>query len=373
MLSTKSFASFRPAPVSSRYCLIAPILLPPPDEIENGGRGYAADRPDRRRRAGGAAVTAAGSPHCGRANRSCVPYRPAARGVVRRPCRCPPPWSCPPRLGRRYAGACRGDRRGHLRSGSRLVRRRARRQMPSSSYWRPAGVGGKLRLAEIAGAAPSTSAPRRCSPAGRRAVDLAIAAGLADSLIAPLTTSARSVRAGGTAPASGPDDARHPGRPRRAARIAAVLSAAGLAEVEAEADRARARSRLPTTSPSGRWCVSGWAPRLSTSWSSRCSAACTPAGRTSCRCTPRCLRWRHGWPRAAVASRLGARRHRCRRVAHRPMQPVFHVAVRRPRPAARALAGSGRFAVRTGVTVRAIRRTATGLRPRLRPGPRCRN
>ena len=96
-------------------------------------------------------------------------------------------------------------------------------------------VGGKLRLAEIAGVTVDVGAEAMLArrPEG---TGLAIAAGLADSLIAPLTTAAGVFAAG----------ARHPLPARTmlgipadldALRASGVLSAAGLAEVEAEPTR----------------------------------------------------------------------------------------------------------------------------------------
>lgn len=97
-------------------------------------------------------------------------------------------------------------------------------------------VGGKLRVAEVAGLAVDVGAEAMLArrPEG---VDLARAAGLADSLIAPLTTAA-CVRAGG---------ALHPLPARTmlgipsdldALRRSGVLSDAGLSTVEGEPDRA---------------------------------------------------------------------------------------------------------------------------------------
>ncbi len=218
--------------------------------------------------------------------------------------------------------------------------------------------GGKLRLAEIAGRTVDVGAEAMLArrPEG---VDLATAAGMADSLIAARTTSAAVFAAG----------ARHPlpaktmlGIPAdlHALRSAGVLTRAGLAEVEREAagpvlgpltddvavgslvrDRLGGEVVDKLVEPLLGGVYAGRADQLSLQATMPALAARLAQGGSTLVAS------------AHDVTDAGARA--------RSDQPVFVSLSGGLGQLPRALAGSGRFAVRTGVTVRAIRRTDTGF------------
>ena len=141
----------------------------------------------------------------------------------------------------------------------------------------PPQVGGKLRSARWP-ARRSTWAPSR-SCASPRGVELADAVGLRRRLVHPAT----SGQASGPAARSGRCRRRGWGsRPTPAAAASGVLSALGLHSAGSGV-RAAARRRDRRTSGSARLVPSGSVARSATGWSSRCSAASTPAEPTSCR------------------------------------------------------------------------------------------
>lgn len=216
-------------------------------------------------------------------------------------------------------------------------------------------VGGKLRVDEIAGRPVDVGAEAMLArrPEG---VDLARAAGLADALIAPLTTSAR-LRAGG---ASHPMPARTmlgiPGDVG-ALRASGVLSDSGLSTVEDEASGPPlapltddvavgrfVRERLGDevvdrlVEPLLGGVYAGRADELSLGATMPALAARLAAGGTS-------LVAAAGEVTAATSSDTAVFASLTGGLGRLPL----------------ALAASGRFSVRTGVTVRAIRRTSTGF------------
>ncbi len=219
-------------------------------------------------------------------------------------------------------------------------------------------VGGKLRLAEIAGVTVDVGAEAMLArrPEG---TGLAIAAGLADSLIAPVTTAAGVFAAG----------ARHPLPARTmlgipadldALRASGVLSAAGLAEVEAEPARPvlEAIGEDVAVGPLVRERLGAEVvdklvePLLGGVYAGR-------ADQLSLRATMPTLaaRLARGGSGLVDSARdvtdVGARAP--------SDQPVFMSLSGGLGRLPERLAASGRFAVRTGVTVRTIRRTATGF------------
>jgi oxygen-dependent protoporphyrinogen oxidase len=227
-------------------------------------------------------------------------------------------------------------------------------------------VGGKLRVAPVAGVPVDVGAEAMLArrPQG---VELAQAAGLGDALIAPLTTSA-SVYAGGSA---------HPlpartmlGIPSEVAAVrrSGVLSEAALSAVEREpasrplepvvddvAVGALVRERL------GDEVVDRLVePLLGGVYAGRADA----------------LSLRATMP--ALAARLGAGGSLVRAAAavtdagaHAPAAgPVFASLAGGLGRLPVALAASGRFAVRTGVTVREIRHAGTGFDIECGPVPR---
>ena len=255
--------------------------------------------------------------------------------------------------------ARRRRRRRHLRAGRRAGRSPA------------AGADGRScsrrrrRSAASCGSRPSpacrsTSAPRRCWPAGRRASRCC--ASWACEPIAPLTTVGVGAGRGSAAPAAGADDDRASRPTSSAVRASGVLTEHALARVEAEPARRRCR-RSTTTSRSARWCATRLGnevvdrlvePLLGGVYAGRADAAVAArddAGR-------RCARWPTAgrWSQAARAViDAGAGRGR----------PGVRVAARRSRRGCpRRSPASGRFEVRTGVTVRALRRDGDRVRAR---------
>ncbi|HEY2983940.1 MAG TPA: protoporphyrinogen oxidase [Jatrophihabitantaceae bacterium] len=216
-------------------------------------------------------------------------------------------------------------------------------------------VGGKLRVDEVAGLPVDVGAEAMLArrPEG---VELARAAGLADSLIAPLTTSAR-IRAGG---ASHPMPVRTmlgiPGDVG-ALRASGVLSDSGLSTVEGEAvgplmapltedvavgrfvrDRLGAEVVDRLVEPLLGGVYAGRADELSLRATMPALAARLAAGGASLV--------------AAAGEVTGSAQSDA---------PVFASLAGGLGRLPLALAESGRFGVRTGVTVRAIRRTGTGF------------
>jgi oxygen-dependent protoporphyrinogen oxidase len=216
-------------------------------------------------------------------------------------------------------------------------------------------VGGKLRVDEVAGLPVDVGAEAMLArrPEG---VALARAAGLADSLIAPLTTSAW-LRAGG---ASRPMPARTmlgiPGDVG-ALRASGVLSDAGLSTVEGEAVGPPV-APLPDDVAVGRFVRDRLGaevvdrlvePLLGGVYAGR-------ADELSLRATMPALAARLATGGASLVAAAGAVTGSAQSDA-----PVFASLAGGLGRLPLALAGSGRFAVRTGVTVRAIRRTTTGF------------
>ena len=189
--------------------------------------------------------------------------------------------------------------------------------------------------------------------------DLAIAAGLADSLIAPVTTAAGVFAAG----------ARHPLPARTmlgipadldALRASGVLSAAGLAEVEAEPTRPvlEAIAEDVAVGPLVRERLGAEVvdklvePLLGGVYAGR-------ADQLSLRATMPTLAARLA---RGGSSLVDSARDVTDVGARAPSdQPVFMSLSGGLGRLPEQLAASGRFAVRTGVTVRTIRRTATGF------------
>ena len=216
-------------------------------------------------------------------------------------------------------------------------------------------VGGKLRVAEVAGLPVDVGAEAMLArrPEG---LDLARAAGLTDSLIAPLTTSAR-LRAGG---ASHPMPARTmlgiPGDVA-ALRASGVLSDSGLSTVDGEVtgpplapvvddvavgrlvrDRLGAEVVDRLVEPLLGGVYAGRADELSLRATMPALAARLAAGGGSLVSAAREVTAGTSSDAPLFASLTGG-------LGRLPL----------------ALAASGRFSVRTGMTVRAIRRTGTGF------------
>ena len=180
-----------------------------------------------------------------------------------------------------------------------------------------AAVGGKLRRAEVAGVPVDVGAEAMLArrPEG---VDLIHALGLGRRADHSADHRRRRCAAGG---ANHPLPARTmmgvPADLGRAARVRrAERRRAGPGRRRAGAPAAS--RRWPRTSRSVRWSRAARATRSSTGWSSRCSAASTPAGPTSCRCAAT-------MPALAAAAaprrRLAASR-RPRRSPRRPRRPA---------------------------------------------------
>ncbi|HEY7049274.1 MAG TPA: protoporphyrinogen oxidase [Jatrophihabitantaceae bacterium] len=227
-------------------------------------------------------------------------------------------------------------------------------------------VGGKLRTASVAGRSVDVGAESMLArrPEG---IELARAAGLGDSLIAPLTTSA-AVFAGGAA---------HPLPARTmlgipadvdALRESGVLDDAAVCTVQGEPDRpplpaltddvavgALVRERLGDevadrlVEPLLGGVYAGRADRLSLRATMPALAARLGAGGSLVRA-------------AQAVTDVGPR--------DPAAGPVFTSIEGGLGRLAEALAASGKFAVRTGVTVRAIRRTPTGFALDCGPVPR---
>jgi oxygen-dependent protoporphyrinogen oxidase len=216
-------------------------------------------------------------------------------------------------------------------------------------------VGGKLRVDEVAGLPVDVGAEAMLArrPEG---VALARAAGLADSLIAPLTTSAR-IRAGG---ASHPMPVRTmlgiPGDVG-ALRASGVLSDSGLSTVEGEAIGPPLAPVIDDVAV-GRFVRDRLGaevvdrlvePLLGGVYAGR-------ADELSLRATMPALAARLATGGASLVAAAGEVTDSAQSDA-----PVFASLAGGLGRLPLALAGSGRFGVRTGVTVRAIRRTGTGF------------
>ena len=133
--------------------------------------------------------------------------------------------------------------------------------------------------------------------------------------IAPLTTVGVGAGRRSAAPAAGR-------APCSASRPISTARARVRRARPSRAARGSRPSRRPTAAAAGRGrrgrragARRGWATRSPTGWSSRCSAACTPAGPTRCRCARRCRRWRRA---LADGGSLVAGRARRDRAARRP-------------------------------------------------------
>jgi oxygen-dependent protoporphyrinogen oxidase len=228
-------------------------------------------------------------------------------------------------------------------------------------------IGGKLRLASIAGVSVDVGAEAMLArrPEG---INLVAAVGLTDSVITPLTLSAQ-VRAGGS---NHPLPARTmlgiPGD-LAALRSAGVLSPDGLARVEAEPDSqplppleedvavgALVRSRLGDevldrlVEPLLGGVYAGRADELSL-------VATMPALAATLRREGGSLVAAAGAAVTATATATATTRPS----PGAPVPPVFVSLAGGLAQLPMALASSGRFTVRTGVTVRAIRRTDVGF------------
>ena len=234
----------------------------------------------------------------------------------------------------------RRRRRRHHRPGRR-ARGRARRRATSRSS-SPGRLGGKVR----------TSAVRRRPCSTRRAdaflarvpegVDLCRELGLDGELVSPAGAPGLRVEPRRAAPPPRGPGARRAHRPRRAGRLGDPLAPTGWRRVRGRPHHAARRAR-PATSPSARWCATGSATRSSSAWSTRWSAASTPATPTSSAWPPPC-RSSTRPPAAARPTLIEACRAQRAAVAD-PGAPVFFAPragmgalvdalVRRPRRAA---------------------------------------
>ena len=174
-------------------------------------------------------------------------------------------------------------------------------------------VGGKLRRASVAGVTVDVGAEAMLD---RRPEGVALAAELGLEVVHP-TSAASQVWSRGAL-------RRLPrslmGVPFDLDDLASsgVLSPAGLARAGVERVGAAAD---PTTSRSATWSPRGSATRSSTGWSSRCSAACTPAARG---CSPRPPRCRScsPWPGAGSLLEQAAAMPRLGRARSSPASPA---------------------------------------------------
>ena len=141
-----------------------------------------------------------------------------------------------------------------------------------------------------------------------------------------------------------------PAGPRRAGRLGrAVATRAGPGREELSL----APERFDGDISVGDLVARRFGDEVTTGWWSRCSAACTPGMRVSCR---------HG--RRAAARRLRRARFGSGPGPgdpHDPGRPGVRRDCRRHRPVCHELVGSGRFEVRTGVTVRELGQVASGF------------
>ena len=149
-------------------------------------------------------------------------------------------------------------------------------------------VGGKLRLAEVAGVTVDVGAEAMLN---RRPEGVELARELGLPVVHPTTATSRVWSRGELRPL--PRSLM--GVPFDLDELAAsgVLSADGLA-------RARAEVVTPwraTTPRSVTWWPPASATRSSTGWSSRCSEVCTPAGHARSPSSPPCPSWPR-WPAA---------------------------------------------------------------------------
>ena len=223
-------------------------------------------------------------------------------------------------------------------------------------------LGGKLSASDVAGV-PMDEGAEALLARRPEGIDLITATGLAGNLVPAGTTSSAIFTRGAMRPLP---RRQFMGVPADMDELAAtgVVSADGIARARHE-ERARRRQRPTPRSPGTS--ARGWARRSSTGWSTRCSAASTPAAATSSPSRPRSLRWPP--PRKptrslteAVAALLPPAPAPSADQERSAPAPVFVTLTTGLGALPEAVAKASNADIRTSAMVRALERTPAGWR-----------